>query len=99
MMGKLTKWSNKINKLEETYGVDVHKMHLLGIAEKAWGKKTPLRVTDLLDTYQNAARATTHKAIKELVEGELLHMVGSEDDGRVRFLQPGRKLSQLEKML
>lgn len=98
-MGKLTKWSNKITKLEQTYGVDVHKMHLLGIAEKAWGKKIALRVTDLLDAYQNAARATTHKAIKDLIAQELFRVVGSEEDGRVRFLQPGKRLAQLEKML
>ena len=98
-MGKLLKWSNKIVKLEEVYGVDAHKIHLLGIAEKAWRKKTPMRVTDLLDAYQNAARATTHKAIKDLIAQELFSVVGSEEYGRVRFLYPGKKLPQLEKML
>lgn len=98
-MKKLLKWSTTITKLEDTYGLDLNKIHLLGIAEKAWSKGGTVRVTDLIGIYRGASRATTHKAIKELIDKELFHMVGSEEDGRVRFLHPGKKLSQLEKLL
>ena len=98
-MKKLLKWSTTITKLEDTYGLDLNKIHLLGIAGKTWNKGGTLRVTDLMGTYQGASRATTHKAIKELVDKELFHVVSSEDDGRVRFLHPGKKLPQLEKLL
>lgn len=98
-MKKLLKWSTTITKLEDTYGVDAHKIHLLGIAEKAWTKGGTLRVTDLMGTYQGASRATTHKAIKDLIDQELFRVVGSDDDKRIRFLHPGKKLPQLEKLL
>ena len=98
-MGKISKWVETINKLEKTFELDLTKIHLLGIADKYWVKGTAVKVTELINIYHGASRATTHKAIKELVDAELLHMVSSEDDGRVRFLHPGKKIAQLEKLL
>lgn len=98
-MGKLSKWATTLHKLEKSFGLDMTKLHLLGVADKYWVRGSAVKVTELINIYHGASRATTHKAIKELIEAELLCMVGSEEDGRVRFLHPGKKLTQLEKML
>lgn len=98
-MGKIFKWANTIAKMERTFGIDITKIHLLGIADDYWRGGAAVKVTELINIYDGASRATTHKAIKELVESGLLHMVDSEDDRRVRFLHPGKKLALLEKML
>lgn len=98
-MGKVLEWANTIGKLEKTFGLDLHKIHLLGIADKYWVKGSAVKVTELLKLYDGTSRATTHRAIQELVGAGLLHMVGSDEDKRVRFLHPGKKIAQLEKML
>ena len=98
-MGRVSKWAGTIAKLEKTFGLDLNKIHLLGIADEYWTKGSAVKVTELLKIYNGASRATTHKAIQELVEVGLLHMVGNDEDRRVRFLHPGKKIAQLEKLL
>jgi DNA-binding MarR family transcriptional regulator len=88
-----------MTKIENKFGVDAHKLHLLGIADEYWARGSAVRVTELIDKYEGASRATTHKAIKELVSADFLRMVGDDNDRRVRYLHPGKKLATLEKLL
>jgi uncharacterized protein YunC (DUF1805 family) len=98
-MSKVLKWANTIGKLEKTFALDMNKIHLLGIADGYWAKGGAVKVTELLKLYNGASRATTHRAIQELVEAGLMHMVGNNEDKRVRLLHPGKKIAQLEKLL
>lgn len=98
-MSRLAAWSDIFIKAEKMYGLDMTKIHLLGIADKFWDQGDAVRVTELINKYSGASRATTHKAIKELIDAELLRVVNSTDDGRVRYLHPGKKLKTLEKLL
>ena len=98
-MSRLTAWSEMITKAEKVYGIDVNKIHLLGITQKMWGAGHTVCVTELINKYAGASRATTHKAIKELVDAGLLRMVDSDDDKRVRYLEPGKNLQKLERLL
>lgn len=98
-MGKLGKFVALITKLETKFGLDQHKLHLLGIADEYWDTGRAARVTDLLNAYEGTSRATTHKAIKELVDAGMFTLIDSRDDKRVKFVAPGKKITQLEKLL
>lgn len=98
-MNRMAGWSEMITKAEKAYGIDINKIHLLGIAEDMWSNGYAVCVTELINKYTGASRATTHKAIKELVSAGLLRMVDSDDDKRVRYLEPGKNLQKLERLL
>lgn len=90
-----------LHDLKEEFGIDEHKIHLLGIVGTLYkdNDKDAVKVTSLIEMYDGTSRATTHKAIKDMVEKDLLRLEGSNKDGRVRWVYPGKNFARLEKLL
>ena len=91
--------SDLLCKLEDKFNIDAHKVHMLRMAADCWGVEVKVRVTDLLEMYQRTSRATTHRAIKELVSSKLLQEQGDKEDRRVKFLTPGAKFNKYEQAI
>lgn len=96
-MNKVRQLSGLLGRLEHKYGLDHHKISLLSIASVYWEEGAPVRVGDILDAYEGASRATTHRLIKELVSSKVLREEVSGDDRRVKFLSAGLKFDALLK--
>ena len=96
-MNKVRQLSGLLGRLESKYGLDYHKLRMLSIASVYWEADMPVRVTDILNMYEGASRATTHRALKELVSVGLFREKIPTDDKRVKFLQPGLKFDVLIK--
>ena len=96
-MNKVRQLSGLLGRLEHKYGLDHHKICMLSIASVYWEEDAPVRVSDILDAYEGASRATTHRLIKELVSIGLLREKIPADDRRVKFLSPGLKFDALLK--
>lgn len=96
-MNKVRQLGGLLGRLESKYGLNYHKIRMLSIASVRWEEGAPVRVGDILDAYEGASRATTHRAIKELVSIGLFREKIPTDDLRVKFLQPGLKFDALIK--
>lgn len=96
-MNKVRQLSGLLGRLEHKYGLDHHKICLLSIASVHWEEGAPVRVGDILDAYEGASRATTHRLIRELVSSKVLREEISDDDRRVKFLSAGLKFDALLK--
>lgn len=96
-MNKVRQLGGLLGRLESKYGLDYHKVRMLSIASVYWEEDAPVRVSDILNAYEGASRATTHRLIKELVSVGLFREKIPADDLRVKFLQPGLKFDSLLK--
>ena len=96
-MNKVRQLSGLLGRLESKYGLDYHKVRMLSIASVYWEEGAPVRVSDILNVYEDTSRATTHRAIRELVSVGLFREKIPADDRRVKFLQPGLKFDVLLK--
>lgn len=96
-MNKVRQLSGLMARLEVKYNMNLHKLRILSIASVYWEGEMPLRVTDILNTYEDASRATTHRMIRELVSVGLFREKVPADDKRVKFLLPGLKFDALTK--
>ena len=84
-------------RLEAKYDMNPHKLRMLSIASMYWEADMPVRVTDILNAYEDASRATTHRMVRELVSTGLFREKVPDDDLRIKFLQPGLKFDALIK--
>jgi hypothetical protein len=96
-MNKVRQLSGLLGRLESKYGLNYHKVRMLSIASVYWEEGALVRVGDILNAYEDTSRATTHRAIRELVSSKVLREEVSGDDRRVKFLQPGLKFDVLLK--
>lgn len=96
-MNKVRQLGGLMARLEAKYDMNPHKLRMLSIASVYWEADMPVRVTDILNMYEGASRATTHRALKELVSVGLFREKIPTDDKRVKFLQPGLKFDALTK--
>lgn len=90
-----------LHDLKQEFGIDEHKIHLLGMVDTVYKDNNgdAVNVTTLIEMYDGTSRATTHKAIKDMVAQDLLRLENSTDDGRVRWVYPGKNFARLEKLL
>jgi DNA-binding MarR family transcriptional regulator len=93
--------SSTLWRLEDKFGVNHHKIHILRILAEAWESEYRrfTRVTDVLDFYSWASRAVTHRMVRELVSSKILKEIPSKEDKRVKFLQPGPKFEAYAKAI
>ncbi len=92
--------SDLLSGLKREFDIDEHKIHLLGIVGMVHKDlDDAVRVTDLIEMYDGMSRATAHKAVQSLIENDLLRLESSTDDGRVRWVYPGKNFARLEKLL
>lgn len=96
-MNKVRQLGGLMARLETKYDMNPHKLRMLSIASMYWEEDVPVRVTDILNAYEDASRATTHRAIRELVSVGLFREKIPDDDRRIKFLQPGLKFDALLK--
>lgn len=98
-MGAIHKYAAVMFMLEARYGIDSHKLQLLGLAQAHWEQDIRLRVTDLLKSYSGTCRAITHRSIKELEDAKMFKLISGGEDKRERLVHPGAFFSRLEKNL
>ena len=98
-MGIVSDHAAILSLLETKYGIDSHKLQLLGLAQAHWEQDIRLRVTDLLKSYSGTCRAITHRSIKELEDAKMFKLVSGGEDKRERLVHPGAFFSRLEKIL
>lgn len=96
-MNKVRQLGGLLARLEHKYGMDYHKLRILSMTSVYWEGDVPVRVTDILNAYEDASRATTHRAVRELVSVGLFREKIPDDDRRIKFLQPGLKFDALLK--
>lgn len=92
--------SDLLRDLKKEFGIDEHKIHLLGIVGMVHKDlDDAVKMTDLIEMYSGTSRATAHKAVKSMIDNDLLRLEGSNQDGRVRWVYPGKNFARLEKLL
>ncbi len=91
--------SNTLYRLHTTFNVDQHKVHMMGLLVGWWDAGYPVRVTDVLNSYEDVSRATAHRMVKELVSNKILKTAPCADDKRIKFLAPGQKFEAYAKAI
>lgn len=86
--------ANLLSKLEDKFNLNVDKVHMLCMMVGRWNSSGEVKITDVLKSFTRTSRATTHRAIKELVSDKLIKEVKSPDDRRTKYLVPGAKFDR-----
>lgn len=86
--------ANLLDKLEDRFNLNTAKVHMLRVMVDRWNASGAVKITDILKTFTRTSRATTHRAIKELVSDKLIKEVKNSDDRRTKYLVPGAKFDR-----
>ena len=85
-------------QLKAKCGIGITELHLLSfIAEKMESKQ--VTITLLLDQYNHASPATTHKRLDALIKAKIIKKTINDEDSRIKTLGRGIKFDDLVKLL
>jgi len=98
-MKEITAASTLLTKLRIRFGVDEHKIHVMGLVARCWERGESVKVMELIKMYKRTSTATTHKAVQELVSNRLIKKQPSKEDKRVVYIVPGMQMKNYIKVL
>ncbi len=81
--------------MRQKYNLTVKECLVLRIITRQYLSNEPFRVKQLLDIDFIASPATIHGVIKKLVAKKVINLVQDKVDGRVKYLVPSAKATDL----
>ena len=85
---KYLRFADARHLIQDKYDVHTKECEILRVITTESLKGKPLRVRTLLDMSNIASPATIHKAMKSLIEKDLLKVNEDRVDGRIKYLAP-----------
>jgi DNA-binding MarR family transcriptional regulator len=83
------------DSMRQKYNLSVKECLVLRVITRQYLSKEPFRVKQLLDMDFIASPATIHGVIKKLVAKKVINLVQDKVDGRVKYLVPNAKATDL----
>lgn len=84
--------------LKAKFGIGTTELHLLSYIADKWESRQ-VTITLLLDQYNHASPATTHKRLDSLIKAKILKKTINDEDSRIKTLGRGAKFDELVKIL
>jgi hypothetical protein len=101
-MSNITELVNKINAIQDTFGLDDIDIQILSVLSSKWNEERNVRVTDLTLKFgkEFASPANIHyRLTTDLVDMKLIKLEVSEEDARVKHVVKGSKFDSFDEFV